>query len=97
RLLAGRPPHQLHRVPPARMAGLLSQPPRPASQAVLEPVQLRRRGGGEEVVSPEEVARQRATTPRALAASLAGELDAILAKALETEPERRFASAAELS
>src|SRR5690606_13078398 len=42
RLLAGRPPHQLHRVPPARMAGLLSQPPRPASQAVLEPVHLRR-------------------------------------------------------
>ena len=45
----------------------------------------------------EEVVAHRATSRRALVAALAGDLDAIVLKALEDDPERRYASAADLS
>ncbi|HXU34651.1 MAG TPA: serine/threonine-protein kinase [Thermoanaerobaculia bacterium] len=47
-------------------------------------------------LTPEEIARRRATTPRGLVRQLAGDLDNILQKALRPEPERRYASAERL-
>jgi serine/threonine-protein kinase len=44
----------------------------------------------------QEAAQRRGTTSRRLARRLAGDLDTILQKALEKEPERRYASAIEL-
>jgi non-specific serine/threonine protein kinase/serine/threonine-protein kinase len=48
------------------------------------------------IARPEEAARARGTHPFALAKRLRGELDWIVLKALEKEPARRYASAAEL-
>ena len=47
--------------------------------------------------SAETASRQRSTTPASLRSSLAGNLDAIVLKALEKDPRRRFSSAAEFS
>jgi serine/threonine-protein kinase len=63
--------------------------PPPPSRAVLQ------EAAGEP--SPEEVARLRSTTPRRLARRLGNDLDAIVARALAKDPERRYASAEELA
>ena len=58
--------------------------PRPPSLAV--------RDSGGDQPSPELRAAQRQSTPKALAARLAGDLDAIVARALHKEPGNRYAS-----
>jgi serine/threonine protein kinase len=45
----------------------------------------------------EPIARRRGTTPRRLQRALRGDLDAILARALQKAPDRRYASANELA
>jgi serine/threonine protein kinase len=45
----------------------------------------------------EPIARRRGTTPRGLERALCGDLDAILARALQKDPDRRYASASDLA
>jgi non-specific serine/threonine protein kinase/serine/threonine-protein kinase len=53
--------------------------------------------GEENGESPEEVSRRRASTPEKLRRQLRGDLDAIVLKAMRKEPQRRYASAGQLS
>jgi serine/threonine-protein kinase len=83
-LLAGRRP--------AASAGsgfdrtsLDAEPPRPSDVVILP--------DPDGTASVDEIARARGVAPRALAARLAGDLDAIVLKALRREPERRYAGA----
>ncbi len=80
-LTARRPfasPSRLQRV------SLDAEPPRPSDVAIRE---------RDDAVSIDEIAQARGTTPRALAARLAGDLDAIVLKALRREPQHRYIGA----
>jgi eukaryotic-like serine/threonine-protein kinase len=66
-------------------ASLEAEPPRPSDVVVLP--------DPDDTVSVDEIARARGVAPRALAARLAGDLDAIVLKALRREPRHRYAGA----
>jgi serine/threonine-protein kinase len=66
-----------------------AEPPRP-SEVVLPK-------DADDARSIDEIARARSVPPRALAARLAGDLDAIALKALRREPERRYVGAGALA
>jgi serine/threonine-protein kinase len=84
-LLAGRPPHDRTGAPRGRSGNdtdsvsLPDAPFEPASQAGA-------------VTSPQDVALLRSTDPGRLRRRLAGDLETIVATALRTAPERRYAS-----
>lgn len=81
-LLIGRPPHnpeRLESAPPAEVARILIEEP------ILRP-SIRAKSVGER-------ARERSLTPTALSAALRGDLDWILLRALEVEPNRRYPTA----
>ncbi len=91
-LLCGRAPYRLSSDLPQELeAAILGQEPEQPSQALA-------RAAAEEdgAASAEEIAAARGSSPRELARRLAGDLDAIVAKALRKEPARRYASVAEL-
>jgi serine/threonine-protein kinase len=71
-------------------------PPRP-SIVVRRSEELATRDGGHLVLTPEAVAGVREGDVAQLSRRLAGDLDTILLKALHKEPNRRFASAHQLS
>jgi hypothetical protein len=78
-LLCGRRPHAELEPSAARWeAAVCTESPRPPSRQRASPADL----------------QARATTTRALARALHGDLDAIVLKALEPDPERRYASPA---
>ena len=93
-LLAGRRPYDFP-------TGMLSEierticerVPRRPSTALFHPA---RTSADDASLTPEAIAEQRATLPKKLRRTLAGDLDAIVLKALRKEPERRYASAADL-
>jgi eukaryotic-like serine/threonine-protein kinase len=68
-----------------------TEPTRP-SQVVSRPG-LRREGGSTVSLTPEEISRRRRIEPRRLGERLRGDLDAIVLKALEKDPSRRYAAA----
>lgn len=90
-LLTGRLPHEQATGNAAALARAIveTEPPRPstavstAADSAAREAQLQRRGG--------------ALTPERLARELQGDLDNIVLMALRKEPERRYASAAELA
>ena len=61
-----------------------AEPPRPSDVAIR---------ARDDATSIDEIAHARGMTPRALAARLAGDLDAIVLKALRREPQRRYIGA----
>jgi len=61
-----------------------AEPPRPSDVAIED---------RDDATSIDEIAHARGLTPRALAARLAGDLDAIVLKALRREPQRRYIGA----
>lgn len=88
-LLAGRSPHGDLRGSPERVFHrVCHEDPRPPSRAVT-------RSGSDP--SPNEVAAARNTEPRSLRRRLAGDLDSIVLKALERDPERRYRTAEQLA
>ena len=68
---------------------LEAEPPRPSDVAILR--------DHDDAPSIDEIAHARGVTPRALAARLAGDLDAIVLKALRREPQRRYIGAGALA
>jgi serine/threonine-protein kinase len=68
----------------AERPSLEAEPPRPSAVVVLR---------NDDAASIDEIAQARGVTPRALAARLAGDLDAIVLKALRREPHRRYIGA----
>ena len=90
-LLTGHRPYDTAALSPGELERVVCEtaPPRP-SVVVTRSVD----GGGDgAAVTPEAVSRARGTEPDTLARRLAGDLDTIVMKALEKEPERRYASA----
>jgi serine/threonine protein kinase/heme exporter protein D len=69
-------------------AALDAEPPRPSNVVVLE--------DPDEAQSIDEIAHARSVAPRVLAASLTGDLDAIVLKALRREPRHRYIGAGAL-
>ena len=84
-LLTGTRPYRLHGATPSEiLARLSASPAKPPSVVVLE---------GETAATRAE---HRATTPAALARTLAGDLDAIIAKAIAIAPADRYHSVTDL-
>ena len=92
-LLTGRRPHAGtgRRAADVERAMLHTDPLRP-SVAVTRPGERRGADGHVETVAPERAAEARATAPAQLGRDLAGDLDAIVMRALAREPARRYAS-----
>jgi eukaryotic-like serine/threonine-protein kinase len=95
-LVCGRPPYRREGRSPLDFArAVCEETPERPSRA------LRRMSGTSdpEGGSPDEasIAARRSSDPRRLAAQLAGDIDTIVGKALQKEPERRYASAASLA
>ncbi|MBA4155879.1 MAG: tetratricopeptide repeat protein [Gemmatimonadetes bacterium] len=94
RLLAGRRPYRLRGRAPAEIErAFREQEPMPSSVALVREPGAEARGE----VAPEELARLRRTDARRLRARLRGDLDTILLRAVQKEPERRYASAGALA
>ena len=88
-LLAGRSPHGDPGSSPERVFHrLFFEEPQPPSHSVT-------RAGSDP--SPDEIAAARSTDPRSLRRRLAGDLDSIVLKALERDPERRYRTAEQLA
>ena len=83
-LLTGRLPHDMNAKEPSAATGDLPRPSR---------LVLRQTG----VAAPQAMAAARATTPAALSRTLRGDLDTVIAKALQPDPERRYESAGRLA
>jgi non-specific serine/threonine protein kinase/serine/threonine-protein kinase len=99
-LLTGHRPYRLKgRAPEEVERAVCEQEPERPSTAVSR-VEESPAGGQTEarsVLSPETVADTRDTEPVRLRRRLAGDLDTIILKALRKEPQRRYASAEQLS
>ena len=97
-LLTGHRPYRFDTLTPAEIERVVcgSMPPRP-STVVRRSEELAIKEGGSLVLPPEAVAGVRDGDVARLSRRLAGDLDTILLKSLSKEPERRFASAEQLS
>ncbi len=103
-LLTGRLPYRITGDLPGEVerAVVEQEPERPstaASRVEGGPASAREvgEGGADSTVTPESVSRARRTRPAELRRRLAGDLDDILLMALRKDPERRYASAAQLA
>ncbi len=110
-LLAGRRPYRLAGLSRAAAQRLVceSEPLLPSRQAMRDGSAERQQGeqaagdaaetearAGDDVTAA-ELARRRRQTPEGLRRALAGDLDAIVLKALRKEPQRRYLSAGDLA
>ncbi|HEX7049669.1 MAG TPA: serine/threonine-protein kinase [Longimicrobiales bacterium] len=92
-LLAGRPPFDLANRSPAEAERIVRErAPVPPSSAVTREAARTRPDGSVDRLSPADVGAMRSTTPERLRRRLAGDLENIVLKALEKEPERRYPS-----
>ena len=88
-LLSGHRPFEAHGREALEIAVLTETPERPSAAARRPPA------SGEDA-APDDIARQRQTTPERLQRRLRGDLDTIVLKAIHKEPGRRYASAESL-
>ncbi len=97
-LLTGHRPYRFETLSPAEVERVVcgERPPRP-STAVRRTEEVATADGGRLLLTPEAVAGLREGDAARLSRRLAGDLDTILLTALSKEPDRRFASAEQLS
>lgn len=97
-LLTGHRPYRLDALSPTEIERVVCEavPPRP-STTVRRVAEIATADGGRLLLTPEAVAGVRESDVAKLSRRLAGDLDTILLTALRKEPERRFASAEQLS
>jgi serine/threonine protein kinase/tetratricopeptide (TPR) repeat protein len=96
-LLTGHPPYRLKGRMPHEAAEVICRqdPPRPSTMVHrTEPADTTR---GTSELTPELVSEARASRPAKLGRTLAGDLDNIVLRALEKEPERRYGSVEQLA
>jgi serine/threonine-protein kinase len=91
-LTGGRPFRWTGAAPHEAEAAILRQTPRRLSTVALEEDPSAVGGPGGAAGDPESRAALRSTSPRRLRRTLRGDLDTVVAKALEREPARRFSS-----
>jgi serine/threonine protein kinase/Tol biopolymer transport system component/tetratricopeptide (TPR) repeat protein len=97
-LLTGHRPYRLRNHLPQEIARVIceQEPERPS--VAINLIEVVSTNGGEPVeITPETVSRARNATLEQLRRQLTGTLDNIVLKALRKEPQRRYASAEELS
>lgn len=95
-LVSGRRPYRIEsRSPQAFETAVREQDPERPSQALRQRGEAGEAGPGGDIVAV--IATRRGTDPRRLRARLSGDIDTIVAKALRSEPEQRYASAADLA
>ncbi len=98
-LLTGHQPYRMSSGTPAEMEKLFleQEPPKP-STAISQVVQtVAPDGPRSETLTPESVSKTRDGQPDQLRRRLAGDIDNIVLMAMRKEPERRYASAQQLS
>ncbi|HEX7049302.1 MAG TPA: tetratricopeptide repeat-containing protein kinase family protein, partial [Longimicrobiales bacterium] len=96
-LLCGRRAVRLESGTPAELERLRTSPVRQApSVAAVKTERTAATDSGEGTLTPVDVAAARGTEPAQLRRCLAGDLDAIVMRALAPDPERRYPSAAAL-
>ena len=96
-LLSGHRPYRVKSLSPADIERVIceTEPPRP-STAATQTEELDAHDKEARVITPEAVSQARSTQPERLQRRLIGDLDMIVAKALAKEPDRRYATAAQL-
>ena len=94
-LLAGTRPYDLEGLPPAEVIRRICETPseRPSTRVARFSQEVPK---GPSTTTIEEISKARRTNVRELRRLLAGDLDAIVMKALRKEPQRRYASVGEL-
>ena len=98
RLLCGRHPYPISGKTPGEVERIVcEEDPPPPSEALLRRNEDYRRGEGEEVGDPAELARARGVSVERLRRQLAGDLDNIVRAAMRKDPARRYASAIHLA
>lgn len=97
-LLTGRPPYNLGRRSSYEAQRIICEvdPPAP-SDAVLAPPPADRPDGSGSRLSAEALAAQRGMSPRDLSRALRGDLDTIILKSLQKDPNRRYRSVEQFS
>ncbi len=97
-LLTGHPPYRLDTGGyPEIVRKICDEEPKKPSTAVRHPGVGFSRGGTSFILTPEAVSRTRDGDPRKLRRRLAGDLDAIVLKALRKEPGQRYGSVEQLA
>ncbi|MEM6782964.1 MAG: serine/threonine-protein kinase [Bacteroidota bacterium] len=93
-LLTGRRPYDVQGLTPADVERLVCREAAPRLSEIVAQQPGERPSSDESSLS--DLARQRRTTPQGLRRSLRGDLDAVVAKALQKDPAQRYAFAAQL-
>jgi serine/threonine protein kinase len=97
-LLSGHPPYRIEGQLASRIERIVcEQEPEKPSRVIDRRETVHRPDGWVAEVSPETVSRVRDGAPQQLRRQLAGDLDNIVLKSLRKEPQRRYASAEQLS
>lgn len=96
-LLTGRRPYRLHSRIVHEIVRVISEdPPTRPSMVIAQPVEITTADGKRATLPPETTGRLRQTSVENLQRQLAGDLDNVILKALEKQPQDRYASALQL-
>jgi serine/threonine protein kinase/tetratricopeptide (TPR) repeat protein len=95
-LLSGHRPYRLGAQTAQLERIVCTSVPPPLSVVVMRTQEVRRADGTVERITPTRVSKARGTDPARLCGELSGSLEAIVARALEKEPARRYPSPAAL-